>query len=73
MEDYPAQSISLVSSICWCSTTEQILQVDNDDETLEGLDWWNAENVKQLAELTKIITKTNLELKKRRAIVALIT
>ena len=73
LEDYPAQSIALVASIAWCSTTEQILRSENDDETLEGLDWWNAEIIKQLNELTKVISRTNIDAKKRRSIVALIT
>jgi ferritin len=49
------------------------LRSETDDETIEGLDWWLSENVKELAELTKIIAKTTLEPKKRRALVALIT
>jgi hypothetical protein len=49
------------------------LRSETDDETLEGLDWWNGENIKQLNELTKIIARTNIDAKKRRSIVALIT
>ena len=73
LEDFPAQSISLVASIQWCTFTEQLLIEETDEDTIEGLDWWLQENISQLNNLTKIITKQSLEVKKRRSIIALIT
>ena len=46
---------------------------ETDEETIEGLDWWLQENISQLNNLTKIITKQCLEVKKRRSIIAIIT
>jgi hypothetical protein len=57
LEDFPAQSISLVASIQWCTFTEQLLIEETDEDTIEGLDWWLQENISQLNNLTKIITK----------------
>ena len=42
-------------------------------EVQEGLEWWLSENVNQLTELTKIVSRTDLSDRKRRAVVALIT
>ena len=71
LEEHPAQAICVVGSILWCLSTETLLK--SEDDVYEGLEWWYSENVGQLTELTKIVSRPDLEGKKRKAIVALIT
>ena len=49
------------------------MREETDEDTIEGLEWWLSENICQLNDLTKIITKQTLEVKRRRSIIALIT
>lgn len=44
-----------------------------EDDIKENLEWWYTENVKQLTELTKIVSNPELDQIKRKAVVALIT
>ena len=59
MEDHPAQAICVVASINWCGATENLLK--DEDDVSEGLAWWFSENVKQLEELTKIVSRSDLD------------
>jgi hypothetical protein len=52
MDDWPAQAISIVSQIVWCGITETILKSETDEDSIEVLDWWLGENVKQIGEIT---------------------
>ena len=45
----------------------------DEDDVKEGLEYWYTENVHQLEELTKIVSRIDLDPKKRKAVVALIT
>ena len=71
MDDHPAQSIIVVGSIAWTRTTECMLSEDED--IIEGLEWWLGENISQLQGLTKVVARTDLDDRKRKAVVALIT
>ncbi len=71
MEDHPAQGICVAASLKWCETTETMLK--EEDDIKENLEWWYTENVKQLTELTKIVSNPELDQIKRKAVVALIT
>lgn len=59
MEDHPAQAICVVASINWCGATENLLK--DEDDVSDGLAWWYSENVKQLEELTKIVSRSDLD------------
>lgn len=37
------------------------------------MEWWYNENIAQLDELTKIVSRTDIDSRKRKAVVALIT
>ena len=71
MEDHPAQAICVVGSIMWCITTENLLK--SEEDLSDSLEWWFNENVTQLTELTKIVSRGDIDGRKRKAVVALIT
>jgi len=73
MDDWPAQAISIVSQIVWCGITETILKSETDEDSIEGLDWWLGENIKQIGEITKLITRPELTQRKRKGMISLIT
>lgn len=70
-ESLPAQAICTVSSIMWCSSTELMLK--DEDDVREGLEWWFQENITMLKELTKIVSRPDIDSRKRKTVVALIT
>ena len=59
MEDHKAEAICVVASIIWCFTTENYLR--DEDEVRENLEYWFQDNVKQLTELTKIVSRSDLD------------
>lgn len=71
MEDHPAQAICVVASIMWCTSTEFTLK--SEEDVRDSLEWWYSENVNQLQELTKLVSRQDISAKKRKAVVALIT
>ncbi len=71
LEKHPAQAVCVVGSIYWCGQTEALLK--SEDDIAEGMEWWFNENVSQLEELTKIVSRTDIDPRKRKAVVALIT
>ncbi len=70
-ENFPAQAICTVSSIMWCSSTELMLK--DGEDVKEGLEWWYHENITMLTELTKIVSRPEIDSRKRKTVVALIT
>jgi len=71
MGDHIAQAICVVGSLMWTWTTEQIFAGGVDIQ--DNLEWWLSENKKELKELTKIVSRRDLDDRKRKAVVALIT
>jgi dynein heavy chain len=55
----------------WCSSTELMLK--DGEEAKEGLEWWYHENINMLTELTKIVSRPDIDSIKRKTVVALIT
>jgi len=71
MGEHPAQAVCVVGSIVWCRTTEDWFEVEGDMQ--ENLEIWLQDNVTNLKGLTQIVGKTDIDDRKRRAVVALIT
>jgi hypothetical protein len=61
----------VISSKAWCDETERHL-TDN-EYVRDDLEAWLSENVSQLTELTKIVSRSETEPNKRRTVVSLIT
>jgi len=70
--DVQAQAVTVVGSILWTKTTEDDIAMHG-DEPCEGLTISLHEHVSNLADLTKEVAKLDMEPKKRKAVVALIT
>lgn len=70
-EAYPAQAVCTVASIMWCSSTEVMLK--GEEDVREGMEWWFQENITMLMELTKIVSRPDIDSRKRKTVVALIT
>jgi hypothetical protein len=49
------------------------MMLRDEEDVREGLEFWFTENVNELTELTKIVSRSDLDSKKRKAVVALIT
>lgn len=71
MQPHPAQAVTVVGSIKWCEATQGNLSLTEDIE--ENMQAWLAENISQLEELTKLVSRSDLNPIQRGAIVALIT
>lgn len=70
--DIQAQAVTVVGSILWTKTTEDDIAMQG-DEPCEGIMISLNEHVSNLEDLTKEVAKIDMEPRKRKAVVALIT